>query len=203
MPYPYWRLTHTCEHRWCVNPAHLKQTRVREAEPVVFSLALLETLEPHLELDPVGGCWFWTGDLNGIGYAVAYIGSGLRSVDVVLFDGLVGFGPDQSPVSHQLFHRCKHRSCVNPLHMNIVPFGARRVLEKTPEVAATAAQGDDEVTHFRYLNPNVTLCGRAADGSLLSTVEVTTITEPVPDACPACQSAYERQQYCKGRHVWP
>jgi hypothetical protein len=59
------------------------------------------------------------------------------------------------------------------------------------------------MTHLRYGTIYLTLCGRPTDGSPLSTIDVTMITEAPEDACPICQSAFEREQYCKLGHVWP
>lgn len=128
LPYPHWKLTQTCGDKGCVQPAHLRQVRVPDRKEIKISTDHLKQVFSHIEVAPhlEGNCWMWTGQVNAGGYATAsFDGQPLQSVDLLTFGWFVGYGPGQSPVTHQIYHRCLRRGCINPAHFDLVDFGTR------------------------------------------------------------------------------
>lgn len=62
----------------------------------------------HWAVDPVTGCWLWTGQLWR-GYARHRFGQAHR----VVYRQFGGFIPE----GHDLHHECENKRCVNPEHM--------------------------------------------------------------------------------------
>jgi hypothetical protein len=152
MPSKYWRLKQTCGNRWCVNPAHLKQMRIPERKPVERNaeteqaiLGQVTKVQDELVPAAFGLCWKWQGQVNGGGYAVIELpGHTLQAVDPIVYSWLVGYPSGQSTMTHQLFHRCLHRACINPAHMELVPFGQRKWLEHNARQTAGVSPVSDE-----------------------------------------------------------
>lgn len=144
LPYPYWKVDQKCGHKRCLNPAHLRQTRVPQKGELALSSARLTMIFEHVTRTAPKDCWYWTGSINASGYPVHRFDDGsLRGVESVLYDWFVGFGVGQAPHEFEagrnraaqlsekplLFHRCLVRACVNPAHMNLVPRGQRWTAE--------------------------------------------------------------------------
>ena len=66
----------------------------------------------RIEVDPVFGCWLWTGNLDRDGYGWA----GRQRAHRVLYQQLVG------PIGDGLLldHLCRRRACCNPVHLEPV-----------------------------------------------------------------------------------
>src|SRR5262245_36279039 len=125
--YPYCKLVQTCGKKGCVNPVHLVQRRVRDKEPVALSAENLDTICSRIEVQG-DGCWRWTAETNNGGYAVIHYNGQLRSVDAITLEWFVGLPPGHSLDTDQIYHRCGHKACVNPLHYELVPSGTRKAL---------------------------------------------------------------------------
>lgn len=73
-----------------------------------------------VQLDPVTGCWEWTGCLNSKGYGclglrkVAWLAHRLAHI---IFIGPI---PDGHQVDHVRDKGCKSTACVNPAHLEAV-----------------------------------------------------------------------------------
>jgi hypothetical protein len=77
---------------------------------------LEERIREKIEIDPVAGCWLWTGAIGSGGYA--YIGSKNRSFLVHRVTYEMHRGP--IPEGMQIDHLCRVRRCVNPDHLEPV-----------------------------------------------------------------------------------
>lgn len=74
---------------------------------------LPERFVGRILLEPVFGCWLWTGLLNRDGYGKFSVG-GWKLAHRVAFATLRGYEPKQ------LDHLCRVRCCVNPAHLEEV-----------------------------------------------------------------------------------
>ncbi len=67
-------------------------------------------------VDPVTGCWNWTGCLNANGYAVRAVKDGSRLVHRRHYEEKYG----RVPRGMHLDHVCRNHRCVNPDHLEVV-----------------------------------------------------------------------------------
>ena len=77
--------------------------------------AFLRALD-KFNINPVTGCWVWTGAIQSNGYGRLWDGKSSRYAHRViyeLFNGPIEEGLD-------IDHLCRNRSCVNPLHLDPV-----------------------------------------------------------------------------------
>lgn len=76
-------------------------------------LTIKERLYAKREIDPVTGCWLWTGATNGrAGYGLIYVEGKNRLVHRVSYEEHVG------PIEKEtLDHLCRVRRCFNPEHL--------------------------------------------------------------------------------------
>lgn len=65
-------------------------------------------------LEPVFGCWLWTGELNDKGYGRCYRNGRRALAHRVAFAAVRGYQPKL------LDHLCRVRCCVNPNHLEDV-----------------------------------------------------------------------------------
>lgn len=73
---------------------------------------------PKYLIDPVSGCWVWTGSKNG-GYGQVMINYKQHLVHRVFYEEK--YGP--VPTGLQLDHICRNRACCNPDHLEAVTCG--------------------------------------------------------------------------------
>lgn len=84
---------------------------------------LKNTILSRVDIDPVSGCWIWTGPTSGEGrgggYGRFYCDGGTFATHIVMW--IVENGP--IPRRKQLDHDCKpipNRLCCNPEHLKLV-----------------------------------------------------------------------------------
>ena len=118
----------------CTNPVSAKMLckkhyeRVRRTGSVdgkgQGEAPLAERLLRRVEVDPVSGCWLWTGakDSNGYGRIQTAIGTQLvHRVAFMLWVGDLGDDPVDhgchDPLVCTVWADCPHHACVNPDHL--------------------------------------------------------------------------------------
>lgn len=62
------------------------------------------------------GCHLWTGGLNADGYGLVYIDGKTRLAHRVAYETFIG----QIPEGFEPDHKCRVRSCINCLHLELV-----------------------------------------------------------------------------------
>ncbi len=74
-----------------------------------------------IRVDPVTGCWNWTGRQNGLGYGRTYLNHRQESIHRVMYAWLVGPIPRGNARDiMQLDHiACSNRGCANPAHLTL------------------------------------------------------------------------------------
>lgn len=74
----------------------------------------------RVEIDPVTGCWNWTGPTSGKGRGGGYGRMSLDgqtvAVHIAMFTHFNGYVPGKK----QLDHECTNRRCCNPDHLELV-----------------------------------------------------------------------------------
>lgn len=86
----------------------------------------IERLLAKCEVDPVAGCWLWTGALNTVRGEPAYghfsINGRNRFVHQFAYEFWVG------PIikGHEPDHKCRVRRCFNPEHLEVVTASENR-----------------------------------------------------------------------------
>lgn len=87
--------------------------------PKADGKTVAERFRARYVVDPVSGCWNWTGGLNGKGYAYIWTGpkrkGDMRQAYKVAWE--FKFGP--IPKGLELHHKCENRKCVNPDHLEL------------------------------------------------------------------------------------
>lgn len=68
------------------------------------------------DVDPVYGCWLWTGKLGSNGRPIIWRGRTPSSAHVVVYEAEVGAVPDELVLDHL----CRRVVCVRPLHLEPV-----------------------------------------------------------------------------------
>jgi len=138
---PLSKLVQLCGNRACVNPAHLKQVRIKDKDVVPKTAAHEGLILSQITYEEDGfrvapadaptACWRWRGKVNAQGYPYVDLpGLGRRAVDEITFDWFVGYPIGKSWIDYQLYHRCRHKACVNPKHFELVPFGRRKLMDR-------------------------------------------------------------------------
>lgn len=72
--------------------------------------------EYPIEIDPVFGCWAWTGALDDDGYGIAHRRGHPTQAHRAVYRELIG----EIAPGHVLDHLCRRRACVNPRHLEPV-----------------------------------------------------------------------------------
>jgi hypothetical protein len=80
----------------------------------------MPALDRRIRQDP-DGCWRWTGPLTKGGYGVVMLsrprgGQSSTTAHRWVYEQLV----EPIPPGLQVDHLCRNRSCVNPLHLEVV-----------------------------------------------------------------------------------
>lgn len=82
-------------------------------------IPILERMEKFVIRDPNSGCWLWSGALTYNGYGrIGFPGkpSGGVYTHRITYELYVG----DIPKGMEIDHKCRVRSCVNPLHLEVV-----------------------------------------------------------------------------------
>jgi hypothetical protein len=112
------------------------------------------------EIDPVFGCWLWSGDLDVYGYGVLYRRGRPWQAHRAVYRELVG----EIPAGKRLDHLCRRRSCVNPRHLEPVSEAEnqRRRTWRARARQATCSAGHDLRTHAIITPEGGRLCRQCA-----------------------------------------
>lgn len=84
----------------------------------------------HIRIDPITGCWLWTGSLNEKGYAKVAVGRKRRRAHIVMFE--LWTGASLAP-GIELDHLCARRQCVNPRHLDPVTHAINTARRTSPD----------------------------------------------------------------------
>jgi hypothetical protein len=68
------------------------------------------------DVDPIFGCWLWTGKLGSNGRPIVWRGRKPSSAHVVMYEQEIGPVPEE----RVLDHLCRRVLCVRPLHLEPV-----------------------------------------------------------------------------------
>jgi hypothetical protein len=81
---------------------------------------VIGTIMSRVWVDPVTGCWNWTGptsgDGRGGGYGRMSLDGQTVAVHIVSFTHFYGYVPGKKQVDH----KCRNRLCCNPTHLESV-----------------------------------------------------------------------------------
>lgn len=74
-----------------------------------------EKVMMRVDIDPVSGCWIWTGPTSGDkgrgkNYPRMSLGGQTVAVHIVMYTNEHGYVPSRK----QIDHKCRNRLCVNP-----------------------------------------------------------------------------------------
>jgi hypothetical protein len=109
-------LVRSCEHKHCVNPAHLYLREKPAPKAKLPPKTLEERFWPRVQKTET--CWLWTGSRNEWGYGTLCKTktepAGLAHRLVFKLSGIT------IPEGKVVDHICRVRNCVNPKHLRIV-----------------------------------------------------------------------------------
>jgi hypothetical protein len=92
-------------------------------------------------IDPVSGCWLWTGPTNNNGYGKA-AGTYVHRLSYAVSKGPI-------PGGMEIDHLCRNRRCFNPEHLEAVPHAEN--MRRTPGTAtATHCRHGHEYAVYGY-----------------------------------------------------
>lgn len=95
-------------------------------------MSTVERLLARTAIDPVTGCWLWTGRLDKDGYGIISINRKNKKVHRVGYEETRGQIPDGHTIDHGCHNRdheccagkgCMHRRCWNPSHIETATSG--------------------------------------------------------------------------------
>lgn len=134
---------------------------------------VLDRLMERTEIDPITGCWLWTGPQNGRGYGQMWVGNSKLYVHRVSYEEYIGPIPD----GLQLDHRCRTRNCLRPGHLEPVT-GKVNILRGTS---------------FSAVNARKTKCSKGHEFSR----ENTWVSSRNRRICRACERERSRIKYAR------
>lgn len=81
-----------------------------------------ERILRHVSMEPMSGCWIWTGYVDQNGYGSTYLGFRADNTHRTAFAHRVAYLAFRGPIPPELEldHRCRLRCCVNPDHLEPV-----------------------------------------------------------------------------------
>ncbi|MDO8391055.1 MAG: HNH endonuclease signature motif containing protein [Actinomycetota bacterium] len=74
----------------------------------------------HVDMDGPGGCWLWLGGVDRHGYGKFELPSRTVKAHRFSYELHVGSIPPGLVIDHVREWGCRHRSCVNPDHLEPV-----------------------------------------------------------------------------------
>jgi hypothetical protein len=76
----------------------------------------------NIKVDPVSGCWNWTGELSSSGYGKFFYNGKKHKVHRLMYSLFTGNIPEYSGDNRlELDHIvCDNKACCNPLHVKLV-----------------------------------------------------------------------------------
>lgn len=77
-------------------------------------------LDGRFIVDNDSGCWLWTGSILGSGYAQRYVKGTTNLVHRQVYEAMIGPIPYGFQVDHVFDRGCRHKHCVNPLHLEAI-----------------------------------------------------------------------------------
>ncbi len=92
-----------------------------------------------------GECWVWLRAISSAGYPVIRFRGQLLYVHRLMSRGLI-------PKGHVVHHRCEHRWCVNPDHLEVMPHAEHTRYHAAD--AATCKRGHPWTPENTYLRPD-------------------------------------------------
>ncbi len=85
--------------------------------PEVMQASFTGRLLRYSNVDLVTGCWIWSGVRLPSGYGVISRGVGRR---MYAHRAMYEYFKGPIPSGHEIDHRCRNKSCVNPEHLEAV-----------------------------------------------------------------------------------
>jgi hypothetical protein len=70
----------------------------------------------NVQIDPIFGCWLWQGKVDSTGYPIVWRGRTPVKAYLLVWTAEIGPIPDGLVADHV----CRVRSCVRPLHLELV-----------------------------------------------------------------------------------
>ena len=153
------RVGRQCPHRRCVRPDHGVVTE-NIGRP---RLSIKERIRRFVHIDPVTGCWMWSGPIDDKGYARLPIRDNrspkarlAHRISYETFAGPIQKGLDLDHLCHTKTcaggRNCMHRRCVNPEHLE--PVTRKKNLQRGTNVGAagrkSATRKQRAKTHFAH-----------------------------------------------------
>lgn len=103
----------TCGNRTCVNPSHLRVTRLHQDEDRFNAKYSIQA----------SGCWKWEDALNGAGYGSFSVNCRKELAHRWSYEKFIG----PIPEGYVIDHLCRNKWCVNPHHLEPVTYSTNNL----------------------------------------------------------------------------